>query len=118
MAGQAIFAVAAEGGQTGDDVIARLHVGDLVTDLLDDALSAVYTYFDATLDRRSLGTLAILKQIEWARARGLPHLYLGYWIRDSRKMAYKARYRPLEIWRDGRWQRFARGEALPDPGAG
>ena len=92
-------------------------VAAAVTDPLDDALSAVYTYFDATLGRRSLGTLAILKQIEWARAQGLPHLYLGYWIRDSPKMAYKAHYRPLEIWRDGHWQRFAPGEELPDPGA-
>ena len=89
-----------------------------VTDVLDDALSAVYTFFDPMLGGRSLGTLAILKQIEWARAQNLSHLYLGYWIRDSRKMAYKADYRPLEIWREGRWQRFAKGEALPDPPTG
>ena len=86
-----------------------------VTDLLDDALSAVYTFFDPVLASRSLGTFAILRQIEWARTRALSQLYLGYWIRDSRKMAYKARYRPLEIWRDGRWLRFDQGQDLPDP---
>lgn len=93
-------------------------VATAVTDVLDDALSAVYTFFDPTLAGRSLGTFAILKQIEWARAQNLSHLYLGYWIRDSRKMAYKAGYRPLEIWREGRWLRFAQGEALPDPPGG
>lgn len=90
-------------------------VATAVTDVLDDALSAVYTYFDPALGERSLGTLAILAQIEWARLLNLPHLYLGYWIRDCRKMAYKAGYRPMEAWLDGRWQRFAPGEAPPEP---
>lgn len=89
-------------------------VGCAVTDLPGTALSAVYTYFDPALASRSLGTLAILEQVAWARRLGVPHLYLGYWIRDSRKMAYKARFRPLEAWLEGRWQRFAPGEALPD----
>lgn len=86
-----------------------------VTDLPGTALSAVYTFFDPQHGKRSLGTLAILTQIEWARSLGLEHLYLGYWIRDSRKMAYKGLYRPLEIWRGGTWQRFEQGEPLPDP---
>jgi arginine-tRNA-protein transferase len=85
-----------------------------VTDLPDDGLSAVYTFFDPTLPERSLGTFAILSQIVRARELGLPHLYLGYWIRDSRKMAYKAGFRPLELWQRGRWRRFGPGEALPD----
>jgi arginine-tRNA-protein transferase len=85
-----------------------------VTDLAGDGLSAVYTFFDPEMAARSLGSYAILRQIEHARALGLPYLYLGYWIRDSRKMAYKAAYRPIELWRAARWQRFAAGDRLPD----
>ncbi|MDJ0740469.1 MAG: arginyltransferase [Gammaproteobacteria bacterium] len=88
-----------------------------VTDRLDASLSAIYTYFEPDLTARSLGTLAILKQIDWARATGLDHVYLGYWVRDCRKMAYKARFRPLELWQDGRWQRFGPGDPLPEPPA-
>ena len=87
-----------------------------VTDRLANALSAVYTFFDPALTDRSLGTLAILKQIEWARSLGLPHLYLGYWIRDCRKMAYKARFRPLELWISGSWRRIGRDDEMPDSG--
>lgn len=67
-----------------------------IVDELDEALSAVYTFFAPELPRRSLGTLAILWEIEEARRRGLRWLYLGYWIADSRKMAYKDRFRPFE----------------------
>jgi arginyl-tRNA--protein-N-Asp/Glu arginylyltransferase len=67
-----------------------------VTDELDDALSAVYTFYDPALTDRSLGTLAVLMQIEEARSRGLHWLYLGYWIAASRKMSYKGRFRPFE----------------------
>ncbi len=74
-----------------------------VVDQLDNAVSAVYTFYDCRLDRRSLGTWAILRQIEWARQLGLDYLYLGYWIKESPKMAYKSTFRPLEILRDGRW---------------
>lgn len=81
-----------------------------VTDEAEDGLSAVYTYFEPELSARSLGTSAILHQIELARALGLPYLYLGYWIRDSRKMAYKIDFRPIELWRNGRWQRLSGGE--------
>jgi len=81
-----------------------------VTDHTDVGLSAVYTFFDPDLSSRSLGTAAILFQIERARALGLTYLYLGYWIRDSRKMAYKIDYRPIELWQDGQWRRLAAGE--------
>jgi arginine-tRNA-protein transferase len=74
-----------------------------VADQLDNALSAVYTFYDYRVNRRSLGTWAILRQIEWARELGLDYLYLGYWIVESPKMAYKRAFRPLEILRDGRW---------------
>ena len=67
-----------------------------VTDVLDDALSAVYTYYCPEMHKRSLGTYAILWQIHEARRRNLGWLYLGYWIAASKKMAYKDRFRPFE----------------------
>ena len=85
-----------------------------VTDLPSDGMSAVYTFFEPSLAARSLGTFAILEQIARTRALGLPHLYLGYWIRDSRKMAYKSGFRPIELWRDGRWHRFGPNDRLND----
>ena len=75
-----------------------------VTDRLHNALSAVYTFFDPSLARRSLGTYAILRQIEITRELGCDWLYLGYWIRGSGKMQYKRRFRPMQAYRDGRWQ--------------
>lgn len=87
-----------------------------VTDLIDDALSAVYTFYDPDEDARSLGTLAILQQIQWAQRGGRTHLYLGYWIAGHEKMDYKRRFAPMEGF-DGRsWRPLqfdARGEALP-----
>ncbi len=74
-------------------------------DRLLDGLSAVYTFFEPGLERRSLGVYSVLMQIRLARELGLPYLYLGYWIADCRKMAYKRAYRPLEMLLDGRWQR-------------
>jgi arginine-tRNA-protein transferase len=74
-----------------------------VVDELVDGLSAIYTFFDPTLDRRSLGGFAILWQIEKAREMGLDYLYLGYWVRDCQKMAYKSDYRPLELYVNNRW---------------
>ncbi|MGH8372804.1 MAG: arginyltransferase [Gammaproteobacteria bacterium] len=80
-------------------------IGVAVVDELDDALSAVYTFYDPEMARRSLGTFAILWQIETARRRGLSWLYLGYWIAASRKMAYKDRFRPFERFGADGWQR-------------
>lgn len=74
-----------------------------VTDFCAAGLSAVYTFFDPDENARGLGTLAILRQIQLAREQGLSHLYLGFWIEGHPKMDYKARYRPLEILRDGAW---------------
>ena len=85
-----------------------------VTDLPSDGMSAVYTFFEPGMSARSLGTYAILEQIERTRAAGLPYLYLGYWIRDSRKMTYKSGFRPIELWRDGRWRRFGPDDRLRD----
>ncbi len=67
-----------------------------MTDWLSDGGSAVYSFFDPKLSSRSLGTWMILDLIEGARRRGLDHAYLGYWIENAPKMAYKARFRPLE----------------------
>lgn len=74
-----------------------------VMDELEDGLSAIYTFFEPEQERRGLGVFAILWQIERARALGLPHVYLGYWIENCQKMSYKNRYQPLELLREGRW---------------
>lgn len=74
-----------------------------VVDHLPDGLSAVYTFYDPTLTQRGLGTYAILWQIQEALALNLPYLYLGYWVKESPKMAYKARFRPLEGYQNGSW---------------
>lgn len=76
-------------------------------DRLLDGLSAVYTFYDPDLARRSLGVYNVLSQIELARGLGLSYLYLGYWIKESAKMAYKSDYQPLEVLRDGVWTPFA-----------
>lgn len=76
-----------------------------VVDVMLDGLSAIYTFFDPDEAARGLGRYAILWQIETARGVGLPYLYLGYWIRNCGKMAYKSDYRPLELLLENRWQR-------------
>ena len=79
-------------------------VDQILTDRLGDGFSAVYSFFAPELDRQSLGTYAILWLIKRARAEGLPYVYLGYWVAESRKMAYKARFRPCEILVGGTWR--------------
>ena len=78
-------------------------LGVMVVDHLDNGLSAVYTCYDPLEEQRSLGSFAILWQIGEARRLGLSYLYLGYWIRDSRKMRYKTEYRPMEMLVRQRW---------------
>ncbi|AWI74817.1 arginyltransferase [Parazoarcus communis] len=74
-----------------------------VIDRLTDGLSSVYTFYDPDAERCAFGTYGILWQIEVCRRLRLPYLYLGYWIAESRKMAYKARFRPIEAYRRGEW---------------
>jgi arginine-tRNA-protein transferase len=84
-------------------------LGACLTDWLADGLSAVYSFFDTEEDKRSLGTFAVLWLIGRARSLGLPYVYLGYWVPESRKMAYKARFRPSEILMSGAWHRLGDG---------
>ncbi|SDO59805.1 arginine-tRNA-protein transferase [Halomonas shengliensis] len=101
---------------TLDQPYARLlelrQAGQLVAvsafDQLEHGLSAIYTFFDPdpAWERRSLGTFAVLTLVELARRRGLPHVYLGYWIRECRKMAYKQAFQPLERLEGRHWRRL------------
>ncbi len=83
--------------------------GELVavalTDTLGDGLSMVYSFYDPALADRSPGTFLILDHISRCRALGLPYLYLGYWVKGSAKMAYKARYQPQERLMPDGWTR-------------
>lgn len=81
-----------------------------VIDVLDDGLSAVYTFYDPDIAQASFGTFNVLWQIELCRKLQLPYLYLGYWIRASRKMAYKANFEPLQALRNGEWKRLCEVE--------
>lgn len=74
-----------------------------VVDILENGLSAIYTYFDPNEERRSLGAFAILSMIDLARQHHIPHVYLGYWIDGCRKMLYKTQYQPVELLTDGVW---------------
>ena len=74
-----------------------------VTDVLPNGLSAVYTFYDPDEERRSLGRYAILWQMGEAARLGLKAVYLGYWIKNCRKMNYKTEYRPIELLVNQRW---------------
>jgi len=80
-----------------------------LTDVFEDGLSMVYSFYEPDLVSRSLGTFLILDHIEIARAAGLPFVYLGYWVPGSKKMGYKAGFSGLEIFKGGEWH------AMGDP---
>ena len=82
-----------------------------VTDICANGLSAVYTFFDPHESARSLGTFAILQQVALARQRGLPWLYLGFWIDGHPKMDYKRRFKPLQIRTAAGWTALASDQA-------
>ncbi len=74
-----------------------------IIDKLDDGVSSVYTFFDPENKGTSYGIYSIIWQIEYCRSLKLPHLYLGYWIKDSKKMSYKSKFQSLEGLIDGNW---------------
>jgi len=74
-----------------------------ITDCLDDGLSAIYTFYDPDFNQRSLGTYVILWQIMAVKDQKESYLYLGYWIKNCRKMAYKNQFSPLEILENEHW---------------
>jgi arginine-tRNA-protein transferase len=84
-----------------------------LTDLLDDGLSMVYSFYDPALEKDSLGTYIILDHVKIAREAGLPYVYLGYWVPGSAKMDYKSRYAPLEIYTGGRWRPVTDNDRRP-----
>jgi arginine-tRNA-protein transferase len=88
-------------------------LGACLTDRLADGLSAVYSFYEPAEERRSLGTFTVLWLVGRARALGLPYVYLGYWVPESRKMAYKARFRPSEVLTGGVWRVLEDGAAAP-----
>ena len=81
-------------------------IGACLADRVNDGLSAVYSFFEPNLARQSLGNHAIKWLIARTRELGLPNVYLGYWVRDSRKMSYKTRFHPAEILIAGSWRRY------------
>jgi len=85
----------------------KMLIAVAVVDLLQDALSAVYTFFDPDLHQRSPGKFTILYLIEHAKQTGYPWLYLGYWIANCNKMKYKIEYQPIECFVDEEWKKFS-----------
>ncbi len=78
-----------------------------IIDLLEDGLSAVYTYYDPDVPQASFGVYNVLWQIELCRKLGLEYLYLGYWIKNSENMAYKKNFRPQQSFKQSKWQVLA-----------
>jgi arginine-tRNA-protein transferase len=84
-------------------------IGVALTDILNDGLSMVYSFFEPDEHSRSLGTFMVLDHIMRARRMGLPYVYLGYWIEDSRKMSYKSRFLPQQRLMANGWVRVDAG---------
>ena len=75
-----------------------------VVDLLDNALSAVYTFFEPGFSQYSLGTYAVLWQQNRAKELNLEFVYIGFWIKNCRKMSYKTQYQPIQGFIDNEWK--------------
>lgn len=91
-----------------NSILIEFHEGETlrmisIVDVLPDGLSSVYTFYDASVVHASFGTYSILWQVEQCKIHNLAYLYLGYWIKENRKMRYKANFHPLEVLADGRW---------------
>ena len=84
-------------------------VGSVLTDMQQDGMSAVYSFFDPAAAHRSVGTYMIIDLINFADELKLPWLYLGYYVAQSPKMRYKARFQPAEIFHNGAWQLYDNG---------
>ena len=80
-------------------------VGACIVDEMADGLSAVYSFFDPTNKRKSLGTQIIMALFDLALQYRLPHVYLGYWVSGSQKMSYKEKFQPLEYYNGNEWTR-------------
>lgn len=85
-------------------------VGVALTDMMSDGLSMVYSFFNPELEKRSFGTFMILDHINRTRTLGLPHVYLGYWVKGSAKMGYKTRYQPQEHLTARGWELYTEDE--------
>jgi arginine-tRNA-protein transferase len=85
-----------------------------IVDRLEDGLSSVYTFYEPEVAGASLGTFNVVWQVDLCRRLGLPYLYLGYWIAQSRKMAYKVNFQRLEGLIDGQWRRLPRDASPPE----
>jgi leucyl-tRNA---protein transferase len=85
-------------------------VACVLVDALADGLSLVYSFFDPDFPRRSLGSFMILDHVVQAGVNGIPYVYLGYWVRGSEKMAYKARFNPVELLRANGWAAMTEAE--------
>ena len=77
-----------------------------VTDKVGNGLSAVYSYFSPNEKQRSLGNFCILQQIQHAKTMQYDYLYMGYWVKNCRKMEYKNNFQPMEILKDARWRKM------------
>ena len=85
-----------------------------LSDVLDDGLSLVYSFFDPTLAAQSPGSFMIMDQIDLARQVGLPFVYLGYWVPGSPKMDYKSRFSGLEVYHEGAWRKMDDASCFSD----